>query len=174
MMTPIPLMIALALSAAPPEPIKVGALMSVTGPASFLGAPEARTLEMLVDELNQHGGTVVDRMKDDYWNLYREVKNERIADEEQERIGYWQDKFSKMEMVDALAEWTHNGQVLFRDAATITEMSRYGYDDKGRLTAPKGMNDDLVAGLGLCVVGARSLVVERSARPVRTFKPWEM
>jgi branched-chain amino acid transport system substrate-binding protein len=38
------------------EPIKVGAILSVTGPASFLGAPEARTLEMLVEDLNARGG----------------------------------------------------------------------------------------------------------------------
>ncbi len=41
---------------AAPEPIKVGALLAVTGPASFLGAPEARTLEMRVQELNAKGG----------------------------------------------------------------------------------------------------------------------
>jgi branched-chain amino acid transport system substrate-binding protein len=48
-----------ALTAAPAgaqEPIKIGALLAVTGPASFLGAPEARTLEMLVEELNAKGG----------------------------------------------------------------------------------------------------------------------
>jgi branched-chain amino acid transport system substrate-binding protein len=39
-----------------PAPIKIGALLSVTGPASFLGAPEARTLEMLVGDLNAKGG----------------------------------------------------------------------------------------------------------------------
>ncbi|HQR28800.1 MAG TPA: ABC transporter substrate-binding protein [Anaeromyxobacteraceae bacterium] len=39
-----------------PEPIKIGALLAVTGPASFLGAPEARTLEMLVQERNAKGG----------------------------------------------------------------------------------------------------------------------
>ncbi len=128
---------------------------------------------LAVIELNQHGGTVVDRMKNDYWNLYREVRNEKFSDDESERLGYWQDKHSKMEMIDSLAEWTHSGMVLFRDGATITEMSRYGYDDKGRLTAPKGMNDDLVAGLGLCVVGARSLIVERSLRPSKVFRPWE-
>jgi len=38
------------------EPLKVGAVLSVTGPASFLGAPEARTLEMLVQDLNAQGG----------------------------------------------------------------------------------------------------------------------
>ena len=41
---------------AAPEPIKVGALLAVTGPASLLGAPEARTLEMRVQELNAKGG----------------------------------------------------------------------------------------------------------------------
>ena len=48
------------LSAAAPalaaETIKVGAILAVTGPASFLGAPEARTLEMLTEELNAKGG----------------------------------------------------------------------------------------------------------------------
>ncbi len=38
------------------EPLKIGAILSVTGPASFLGAPEARTLEMLVAETNKKGG----------------------------------------------------------------------------------------------------------------------
>jgi branched-chain amino acid transport system substrate-binding protein len=38
------------------ETIKVGAILAVTGPASFLGAPEAKTLEMLAEELNAKGG----------------------------------------------------------------------------------------------------------------------
>jgi branched-chain amino acid transport system substrate-binding protein len=38
------------------EPLRIGALLAVTGPASFLGAPEARTLEMLVEDLNAKGG----------------------------------------------------------------------------------------------------------------------
>jgi len=39
-------------------PIKIGAILSVTGPASFLGAPEAKTLEMLVAETNKKGGVL--------------------------------------------------------------------------------------------------------------------
>ncbi|HHN65729.1 MAG TPA: ABC transporter substrate-binding protein [Nitrospirae bacterium] len=38
------------------DTIKIGAILSVTGPASFLGAPEANTLKMLVDEINSKGG----------------------------------------------------------------------------------------------------------------------
>ncbi|HEY3423742.1 MAG TPA: ABC transporter substrate-binding protein [Negativicutes bacterium] len=36
--------------------IKIGGLFSVTGPASFLGEPEKKTLEMLVKDLNDKGG----------------------------------------------------------------------------------------------------------------------
>jgi branched-chain amino acid transport system substrate-binding protein len=38
------------------SPIKVGAIFAVTGGASFLGAPEAKTAEMLVEQINQTGG----------------------------------------------------------------------------------------------------------------------
>ncbi len=38
------------------EAIKVGAILAVTGPASFLGAPEAKTIEMLAADLNAKGG----------------------------------------------------------------------------------------------------------------------
>ncbi len=38
------------------DTVKIGALLAVTGPASFLGAPEARALEMLVADINKKGG----------------------------------------------------------------------------------------------------------------------
>ncbi|MFN2354938.1 MAG: ABC transporter substrate-binding protein [Desulfopila sp.] len=37
------------------ETIKIGAILAVTGPASFLGGPEVRSLKMLVDEVNASG-----------------------------------------------------------------------------------------------------------------------
>lgn len=36
--------------------VKIGSVLSVTGPASFLGDPEKRTLEIYVEELNKKGG----------------------------------------------------------------------------------------------------------------------
>ncbi len=45
-----------AAALAEQPPVKIGALVSVTGPAAFLGAPEARTLEMEVERLNAAGG----------------------------------------------------------------------------------------------------------------------
>ena len=38
--------------------IKIGAIFSQTGPASFLGAPEAKTVQMLADQLNAKGGVL--------------------------------------------------------------------------------------------------------------------
>ncbi len=40
------------------EPIKIGSILSVTGPASFLGEPEKKTLEMYVERINKSGGVL--------------------------------------------------------------------------------------------------------------------
>ena len=45
-------------SQAQPQPIKVGAFLSVTGPAAFLGDPEQKTLELYVEKLNAAGGII--------------------------------------------------------------------------------------------------------------------
>ena len=36
--------------------IKIGSTLAVTGPASFLGDPEKKTLQIYVDEINANGG----------------------------------------------------------------------------------------------------------------------
>lgn len=51
-----PALIALGLTGAAHAELKLGASISATGPAAFLGDPEAKTLEMLVEELNAKGG----------------------------------------------------------------------------------------------------------------------
>ena len=40
------------------ETIKIGAFLSVTGPAAFLGDPEQKTLELYVEKLNAAGGVL--------------------------------------------------------------------------------------------------------------------
>ena len=53
---------AAALLAAPgawaQEPVRVGAFLSVTGPAAFLGDPELKTLELYVERINAAGGVL--------------------------------------------------------------------------------------------------------------------
>ena len=38
------------------DTVKIGTFLAVTGPASFLGDPELKTLQLYVDEINQQGG----------------------------------------------------------------------------------------------------------------------
>ena len=38
------------------DTIRIGSFLSVTGPASFLGDPEAKTLEIYVKQINEAGG----------------------------------------------------------------------------------------------------------------------
>ncbi|OLN28186.1 Branched-chain amino acid ABC transporter, amino acid-binding protein [Desulfovibrio sp. DV] len=40
------------------EPIRLGAVLSVTGPASFLGEPERNTIQMELDKINAAGGVL--------------------------------------------------------------------------------------------------------------------
>ena len=56
-----PALAAAALLQAPAfaqEPIRVGSFLAVTGPASFLGDPEQKTLEMQIDKINADGGVL--------------------------------------------------------------------------------------------------------------------
>jgi branched-chain amino acid transport system substrate-binding protein len=46
------------LAAMAADTIKVGSVLSVTGPAAFLGDPELKTLQMYVEEINKKGGVI--------------------------------------------------------------------------------------------------------------------
>ena len=54
---------ALAWTTAAHAEIKIGATISETGPASSLGDPEAKTLKMLVEEINAKGGFKGEKIK---------------------------------------------------------------------------------------------------------------
>jgi branched-chain amino acid transport system substrate-binding protein len=43
--------------------IRIGATLSETGPASFLGDPEAKTLKLLVDDINAKGGVLGEKIE---------------------------------------------------------------------------------------------------------------
>ena len=53
----LPLALA-ATQAQAQEPIRIGSFLAITGPASFLGDPENKTLEMLVEQINAAGGVL--------------------------------------------------------------------------------------------------------------------
>ncbi|MDD2868550.1 ABC transporter substrate-binding protein [Neomegalonema sp.] len=61
--TALALLVALGAAPAAMAEIRIGASISATGPAAFLGDPEAKTLELLVEELNARGGIDGEKVK---------------------------------------------------------------------------------------------------------------
>ncbi len=53
----------IALTTSTLAEIKIGSVLSVTGPASFLGDPEKKTLEMYVADINAQGGVNGEKIK---------------------------------------------------------------------------------------------------------------
>ena len=47
-----------ALNAYAADPIKIGSILSVTGPAAFLGDPELKTMQLYVEKINKDGGVL--------------------------------------------------------------------------------------------------------------------
>lgn len=47
-----------ALNAYAADPIKIGSILSVTGPAAFLGDPELKTMQLYVESINKAGGVL--------------------------------------------------------------------------------------------------------------------
>jgi len=46
------------LAAMAADTIKIGSVLSVTGPAAFLGDPELKTLQMYIEDINKKGGVI--------------------------------------------------------------------------------------------------------------------
>lgn len=52
------MLLLLSASAQAAAPIRVGSVLSITGPASYIGDPEAKTLKLYVDQINASGGVL--------------------------------------------------------------------------------------------------------------------
>lgn len=52
----VPLTFAVPAHAA--DPIRIGSVLSITGPASYIGDPEAKTLKIYIDQINAAGGVL--------------------------------------------------------------------------------------------------------------------
>jgi len=56
------------------DTIKVGTFLSVTGPASFLGDPELKTLQMMIADLNKGGGVMGKQIELVHYDVQHDAK----------------------------------------------------------------------------------------------------
>jgi len=118
-----------------------------------------------VIERNNHGGVVVSRMKESYYNLYIQKRPDLFTEEQVDNFGYPENKRTKAELIDRFAGLLNGyGHMLMdgegadrfivRSETMLTEISRYEVRDNGGTGAPKGSNDDLLIGGALSCIGA--------------------
>lgn len=130
-----------------------------------------------------HGTAVANIVKEDYHNLYRQVRTSRYIDDEKEELGFSTNRKSKGYLIDNIGnwigkwdgdDWLIEPRYILHDPPTLDEMNRYQIDPKtGEAGAPKGSNDDLVMASGFLIEGAiYSLAGVEKSRSLHV-DPWE-
>lgn len=131
-----------------------------------------------------HGQSFTNAIKEDYPNIYREIRTSRFWDDEREELGFSTNRTSRDPLINGLAswlgtwnetegEWEEEPRYILHDEATLTEMSRFEMNPTtGRAEAPKGGNDDLVITAALAVHGAKHAFLPTSSVRSRYYNDW--
>jgi hypothetical protein len=130
-----------------------------------------------------HGTAVANIVKEDYTNLYRQIRTSRAIDREQEEIGFSTNRTSKDALIDTIAnwigmwdgeDWVEEPLYIFHDARTLEEMNRFQINPETKKSgAPKGSNDDLVMASGFLIEGAKYSLAGNDKPRSLHIAPWE-
>ena len=130
-----------------------------------------------------HGTSVANIVKEDYYNLYRQVRTSKFIDDESEEIGFSTNRRSRDNLIDDLGNWIGKRvgdgwdfppRLILHDSPTLDELNRFQLDLKtGKAGAPKGSNDDLVMASGFLIAGALYLLAGNDKPRSEHINPWE-
>ena len=130
-----------------------------------------------------HGNSVANIVKEQYANLYKQIRTTRFLDEEKEEIGFSTNRVSKGILTDNIGnwlgkflndEWLIPPRLIIHDPPNLEELNRFQIDPKtGQASAPKGSNDDLVMACGFGIEGALYLLAGTDTPQSWHPDPWE-
>lgn len=66
---------------------------------------------LIAIERNNHGHAVIQRIKDNYWNLYKEQRTDKRTNERTERIGWLTRQKNKIDMLDTMRDTLINDEL---------------------------------------------------------------
>ena len=124
-------------------------------------------------EANNHGGLVLDKLKQSYPNLYMRKRTSKLTPEGTDLVGYYMDGNSKQYIIDQLAEWIHLDYLELNDTETVKELVRYEVKENLRTGAGPGAHDDLVLALAHMVECAVDTIAGYIEEQPRILMPWE-
>lgn len=116
---------------------------------------------MIAVEENNHGLTVLNSLKVDYWNLYKRTSYNKVNDVTKEELGWWTSEQTKKLAIDNLARLIRERKLGIKSKRFIQECLTYVIDDKGHTNAQQGSYDDVVMSSAIILY-----VMEQYAVPV--------
>lgn len=108
-----------------------------------------------VVERNNHGHTVLDRLKDIYRNIFCMVHLDERTQRKTKKMGWLTTGISRDAMLDDLDEGLSDGTVIVRSARLKSELQTFITDETGKRQAKVGKKDDRVIALAGAVKVAR-------------------
>lgn len=116
---------------------------------------------LIAIEENNHGLTVINAMKNDYYNLYKRTSHNKLTDETKQELGWWTSEQTKKLAIDNLARLIRERRLGIKSKKFIQECMTYVIDDDGKTNAQQGSFDDIVMSAAIILY-----VMETHAVPV--------
>lgn len=117
---------------------------------------------LLAVEKNNHGFSVLSRLKESYNNLYYRTDYDKLEEVEKKELGWWSGEKTKRLAVDTMARLLRDKQLGIKSKLLISECLTYVRDSKGSTNAQEGSYDDTVMGSAIILH-----VMESHVRPVQ-------
>ncbi|WP_199614666.1 DNA packaging protein [Paenibacillus alkalitolerans] len=118
---------------------------------------------LLTIEENNHGLTVINKLKPDYWNLYKRTSHNKLTDEVKQEIGWYTSEQTKRLAIDHLAKCIRERRLKIKSRKFIEECLTYVIEDDGKTNAQQGCYDDIVMAAAIDLY-----VMDQFATPVHS------
>lgn len=130
----------------------------------------------VVIETNNHGRTVIDKIKRKYMNIYRREIFDKLSNTKTKALGWLTTVGNKHILVDNLEEAARTGDIRINSQAALEELKVFVKTDetnKKGYGAEYGMKDDRVIALGLALQGMRDQPKRRKVKSEAEIKMQE-
>lgn len=88
---------------------------------------------IIAPERNNHGHTVIGKLKEIYGTIYKQVVKDRIDDKEVDRYGWLTTAATKPTLLSELRSAVHNNELIIPDSDLLNELLNYGDEDYKRI-----------------------------------------
>ncbi|GIQ62145.1 hypothetical protein PACILC2_07130 [Paenibacillus cisolokensis] len=116
---------------------------------------------LIAVEENNHGLTVLNKLKQNYTNLYYRTSHNKLTDEQKKELGWYTSEQTKKLAIDNLARLIREKRLGIKSRKFIEECMTYVIEDDGKTNAQEGSHDDIVMASAIILY-----VMEQYAAPV--------